>query len=280
VVRKLFDFFIFSSLYISSCACLMVYQASWLLLHQAPSNDLLAFVFLSTACSYNFHWFLTDRSISYSRRIDWTQNHKTLTFGFYLLGQIGSAWFFFRMRAHWLELSVAVFFTFLYSAPKLQMFRALRQIAVGKTVFLTIVWAYVTSVLPVLIEGAHWQTTFSLFALSRFFLIYSICILFDCRDREDDRSIGIRSMITYLSERGIRWLFAGSILACLASTLALAWFNISLGLCLILLLPALITAGLYRYARLHFSDYFYYVVLDGLMMLSSLLMLFSQFAYF
>ena len=40
-----------------------------------------------------------------------------------------------------------------------------------------------------------------------------------------------------------------------------------------LLIPALITATLYERSKQNFSDYLYYVILDGLMMFSGLLML-------
>jgi len=42
---------------------------------------------------------------------------------------------------------------------------------------------------------------------------------------------------------------------------------------IILLLPGIITASLFSYAKKNFSDYLYYFVLDGMMMFSGLLML-------
>jgi hypothetical protein len=40
-----------------------------------------------------------------------------------------------------------------------------------------------------------------------------------------------------------------------------------------LLVPGVIVLLLYNYAKRNFSDYLYYFILDGLMMLSALLML-------
>ena len=45
------------------------------------------------------------------------------------------------------------------------------------------------------------------FAASRFFLIYAICILFDYRDRADDKEDGIRTMVNYFDETGVNRLF-------------------------------------------------------------------------
>jgi len=174
-----------------------------------------------------------------------------------------------------MALAFGAFITFLYSAPKLPLpfFKDLKKIAIGKTIFLAFVWMYVTTILPIFLAGKTWQTEYSLFAASRFFLIYAICILFDYRDREDDKHDGIRSMITYFNENGINILFSASLIIFFAVTIALYPYNYPAYTILILLIPGIITAGLYGYAKKNYSDYLYYFVLDGLMMFSGLLML-------
>ena len=133
-------------------------------------------------------------------------------------------------------------------------------------------WTYVTGLLPILMERDSTTKKDIFFCVGQFFFIYSICILFDFRDREDDRSAGIRSMITFFNERGIDILFGISIIVFLFSSLLLKqtgvpWINI-----IILLIPALLLVSLYKYAKRNFSDYLYYFVLDGLMMFSGLLL--------
>lgn len=253
----------------------MIWQTSHLLLGTAPSGRLVGFVFFSTICSYNFHWYLTPSSISPSRRVAWTQRHKILHFILYLAGGIGAAIYFFSLLPHMLALCFGAFVTFLYSAPKLPqpVFRHLRKIAVGKTIFLSFVWMYVTSVLPILVAGAQWNVGTLLFAASRFFLIYAICILFDYRDREDDKAEGIRSLITLLNEKGIDRLFASALILFTISTVGLYGCRFPVFYILLLLIPGIIVAALYKRAKRDFSDYLYYFVLDGLMMFSGLLML-------
>ena len=275
MLRKIFDLFIFSSLYIALCAVLMVWQTSWLLLGAPPSGRLIGFVFFSTICSYNFHWYLTPYSVNPSRRALWTQRHKVLHFILYLVGLVGAAVYFFYLLSHIIALCFGAFVTFLYSAPKLPqpIFRRLRDIAVGKTIFLAFVWMYVTTALPLIVAGASWQAGHFLFCLARFFLIYAICILFDYRDREDDRKDGIRSLITLLNEKGIHRLFVASLSLFGIFTIALAFFHYPAFYILLLLIPGILVALLYDRARKDFSDYLYYFVLDGLMMFSGLLML-------
>ncbi len=253
----------------------MIWQTSRLLLGAAPSGRLIGFVFFSTICSYNFHWWLTPRSVSPSRRVIWTFRHKALHFILYLVGAVGAAVYFFYLWHYLPALLFGVLLTFLYSAPKLpqRVFRRLQRIAVGKTLFLTFVWVYVTTVLPVIVADAPWNLSFILFTANRFFFIYAICIIFDYRDREDDKAHGIRSLITLLDEPGIDRLFGISMGLFFVTSLSLSFFHYPAFYILLLLVPGIITAVLYREAKRNFSDDLYYIVLDGLMMFSGVLML-------
>jgi len=273
--KRLGDFFVYSNLFIAICAVLMVNQTFDLLLHSKPDNYFIGFVFFSTICSYSFHWHLTSHSVIPSPRIGWLQRNRKFHLIFFFIGLAGSAIFFYRLLPYWPWLLLSAAITFLYSAPKIphKYFRVLRRFAIGKTIFLAFAWMYVTTILPIIISGQDWNTGFILFTISRFFLIYAICILFDYRDREDDKASGVRSLITYLSERSITVLFVFSIGVFIASTLLLLNYDYKLNSIIALLVPGIITASLYNTARRNFSDMFYYLVLDGLMALSSILTL-------
>jgi 4-hydroxybenzoate polyprenyltransferase len=256
----------------------MAYQTYHLLLDSHPHIPLLFFVFYSTVCSYNFHWYLTAQSVTSKRRVVWTQHHKPLHLFLYLIGLSGSVFYFFLLKDHWLAIFFGALVTFLYSAPKIPQtfFRSLKRIAVGKTLFLAFVWMYATTILPIAVSGSSWKPPFTLFAISRFLLVYAICILFDYRDRADDKKEGIRSMITYFNEKGINTLFFLSLLGFAAVTVSLYRYSYSFYSIVLLLIPGLLAAALYSHAKKNFSDYLYYFVLDGLMMLSSLLMLVAR----
>lgn len=276
MLKYLFDLFLFTSCFIAGCAVLMAYQTNELLHLQYDIPAYLVFVFFSTLCSYNFHWYLSADATSENDRVRWTQQHKILHLALTAIGGIGAVIYFFYFINHWFWLGGAALLTFLYSAPKLTFspFLWLRKIAVGKTIFLAFVWMYVTTFLPIAIDDHHWNMAALLFCFSRFFLIYAICILFDYRDRDYDKSAGIRSMITYFNERGINNLFALSLFAFAVSTWGLYYYGFSLFIIALLLLPGAMVLVLYPVAKKNFSDYLYYFVLDGLMMFSSLLTIF------
>jgi 4-hydroxybenzoate polyprenyltransferase len=190
--------------------------------------------------------------------------------------------FFYELREHWFALLFATLLTFLYSAPKIPLpyFRFLKQVAVGKTIFLTTVWTYVTAILPVFIAGLHFNHQMKWFAASRFFLIYGICILFDYRDRADDKEGGLRTLVNYFDETAVNRLFRFAFIAFIFFSCGLLLGGFSILTVLLIILPGIILYLLYPKAKKSDSDYLYYFILDGLMMLSALLMAIGKFDYF
>ena len=271
-MRGLFNFILFSSIYVACIAIVMIWQTNALLHVQDVNRIYYFFVFCATMCSYNFHWYLTPADYSTSERIMWGARHKGLQLGLCAVGGIGALYGFWLLKEHWLALSGAAILTFLYSAPKLpqKAFIWLRRIAIGKTIFLTTVWIYVTTVMPVLIEKIPYSHDILLFALHRFFLVYSLCMLFDYRDLESDKREGIRSLITWLTPRNLRRLYFTSLI--LSAIFALSLYPVDNWLLTaILLAPVVITTLITRYTLKNRSDHYYYFVVDGMVMLSSLL---------
>jgi 4-hydroxybenzoate polyprenyltransferase len=277
MAKRLFLFFVYSNLFIAGCAVVMVDQTYRFLLHSPVNIYFLLFVLFSTLCSYSFHWYLTSHSVIPSPRIKWLEKNRFIHVVLFIVGLAGAGIVFFYLLAYWFWLLLGVLITFLYSAPKLphKYFQVLKKVALGKTIFLAFVWMYVTTILPIIISGSEWNTSYVLFAVSRFFQIYAICILFDWRDREDDKADGIRSLITYLDEKGIFYLFTFSIIVFGICTGLLYRYDYKISDIIILLIPGILTAALYNYAKRNFLDIFYYFFLDGLMAFSALIMLIS-----
>ncbi|MBD0367222.1 MAG: hypothetical protein ICV53_14110 [Flavisolibacter sp.] len=274
MLQRLFHFFLFGHLFIALCAFVMALQTYYLF--ALPVYwPLLGFIVSGTLCSYGFHWYLTPEVKGGSAKVQWTLQHKKVHLFFFLIGLIGSCYFVFYLFEHWLALLTISFITFLYSAPKVPYptFNHIKKFAIGKTIFLALVWMLVTTALPLISAHLQWQPEHYLFSVNRFFLIYPICILFDYRDREHDKTEGIRSMITYFDEQGIDRLFWASISVYFISTLALSFFSFSFGQTAVLLIPAFVLSLLYQRAKNSFSDFLYYFVLDGLMAISAFLLL-------
>jgi 4-hydroxybenzoate polyprenyltransferase len=278
MLRTLFNYILFTSIYISLCALLMIWQTNQLLELHYQENTFYLFVFFSTICSYNFHWYLTPGAYSSSERIRWGKKHRTLMLLLCGIGMTGSLYFFWQLRDHWLVLSGSAVLTFLYSAPKVpyKTFTWLSKVAIGKTLFLTFVWTYVSTLLPALVADHPVTTPVILLTLHRFFLIYAICILFDYRDRESDKKEGIRSLITYLDTKDINKIYYFSLLLAAVSAGLMGPFS-TLAAIITLLIPVVATALITNKAQHASSDYLFYFVLDGFMALSALLYLIIAF---
>lgn len=274
-IKNFLAFLVYSNLYIAACAVLMVQFSAVIMLKSDANADFTKFVFFSTLCSYNFHYYFTTHSVLPSERIRWMQRNRYLLLIFFATGLAGALYFFIQLSVWWAWLLPAAAATFLYSAPLLPhpVFRQLRKIAIGKTIFLAFIWMYVTAVLPLIIYTISWNNNFSFYAAGRFFFIYCICILFDYRDRADDKAKGVRSLITFLSEKNITRLFVCSFVLYVVFTLLLHYHAFPLSLIAVFLIPGLILAILYPYTKRNFSDMLYYVVLDGLLALPALLMM-------
>lgn len=257
----------------------MVHQTNTLLSLQYDHLSFLWFVFSATMASYNFHWLLTTETHPDSVRLLWTRKHRNWHILFFIAGCIAAVYFGLRFLQYWPWLLLAGLLTFIYSAPKIpfMIFTWMRNFVYAKTIFLAVVWTYVTTVLPIVINHFPFRTEEILFIIMRFFLIYSICIIFDLRDREQDNQEGIRSLITTLSLHSIDRLFYACITVFLLACTALYFYGFGILLILLLMIPGIITALLYPFAKRNTSDYFYYFLLDGLMMLSALLTLFIPF---
>jgi 4-hydroxybenzoate polyprenyltransferase len=279
LLKKLFDFFVFTSLFIACCAILMVHQASSIFGVSFPWA-LYLFVFSGSVCSYNFHWYLTPPQVpALSPKLRWNLSNKNLHLALSVAGLMGAAVSSFLLIEHWLWLAVTALLTFLYSAPMInqQPFIQLRKIAVGKTIYLALAWAHITALLPLLIELPAVEAPHILYTINRFFYLYAICIVFDRRDRESDRKAGIRSLITWLDERGIDRLFWGALVAVLITSVLLGQ-DLGIAETVALLIPPLILGLLYERSRQSRSDYLYYFLLDGLMALSAPILILLSFA--
>ncbi|MCU7550534.1 UbiA family prenyltransferase [Chitinophagaceae bacterium LB-8] len=273
VLKASFDFFVFSSLYIAFCAVIMVWQ-SFYIFHLPVHYDFIFFVFAGSLCSYSFHWYLTPAAFGGSYRTNWSVRNKWLHLSLFLVSLVASVYYVWQLREHWQWLLATAFITFLYSAPKMpfQPSLFLRRIAIAKTIFLAYAWTHITAFLPLELYDHSWSNSQLTFVVNRFYLIYPICILFDYRDREEDRKAGIRSMITQFDERGVDIVFWGSMIAFFMTGILMYFQGISLPYATALIIPGILVAILYQPSKRNISDYFYYFILDGLMMLSALLL--------
>ncbi len=272
-VRKGINYLIFGNLFIAVVAVVMA-ETSYSIFYFPSNALLLLFVFFGTLCSYSLHWFLSGETLVGREREAWTLAHKQFLLGTFFLSAPACLYLFFqldfRSQLYACGLGLA---TFLYTAPKIpfQPFVILRKIAIGKTVYLALVWTLTTIFLPL----AEWEMEESpevwLFFLNRLALILPICILFDSKDKESDLQQGLKNIVYSLTWKQTKVVVLFCLLVFFLSAWAFVWEDFEWRSFLQLAGPGLGLALLLPIHQQKPSDYYYYFWLDGLMMGTGLL---------
>lgn len=253
----------------------MAAYTSHLFLLGFPPLQFAGFLFFSTLASYSIHWYLTDETSEITdSRTSWLAKYKNVHALFFIMSSVGCSIFLLYELSYIKWILPAIVLTLIYSAPKFPFkpFNSLKKFILGKTFLLAVMWTYITSALPFFILDTKWQLSYSIFFINRFTLIFPICILFDIRDKEFDKSIGVKSLVTLLPYNNLKVIFnvfivVNIFLASFLSYIYLDGFVDNL----ILLIPTILTYLLYPTAIKTKNDYLFYFTLDGLMALSPIL---------
>lgn len=270
-MRRIFQFIISHAVFIALCAAALVFQTMQLL--QLEKNIyLIAFVFFSTLCSYNFHWMLG--SISAQGRLSLSsviQQRQTVLFS--ALGLTGLLFFFPLSGISYANVALAFLFTFIYSIPLMpvKQLAFARKAGFLKTVLLAFTWTFVTAYIPWHNGDGALTMEVILIFIRRFLFMLMLCILFDNRDITSDKIQGLHSLATDLSPATMRGLiyFIFSVLFILPFFMKQS--GITFAQSLALQLAALATLITYFFSLKKQGYFFYYFLVDGLMLLSALL---------
>jgi 4-hydroxybenzoate polyprenyltransferase len=247
---------------------------SWETQHLNSFNDptYLWFIFFSTLLSYSFHSIVNTVYTDISPRHEWNIKNRNWLYLIMAVSGIVTVFIFLQNYLHnLLPFLAGGLLTFAYSAPNLpgKFFEILRRIAFGKTFFLAFMWAYATTILPILAYDPQ-ANPISPFLGSRFYLVYAICILFDLKDREEDRAKGIRALPTMLGDNAVKAFYFTSLAIAIFFSLMETW-PLFTATTIILLIPVIIALFIFRLTKYGDGEMMYYVYLDGLMMLSAIL---------
>ncbi len=279
MLKTWFDHYIFANIHIACCAiamCSLTYAT-----FKIPINaTFLGFVFCATLCSYGAHFYLSHSEKTDNSRAFWSSKNKNTLLIISLLGGLFSFFLFLSFSSFWREIFFIGLLTFLYTAPKILFapFTYLKGYAFAKTLYLAFSWTYVTVFLPLQISyffKNHSENmpflaqASSLYSIIIFIYIFQICMLFDYRDREDDGKLRIKNLVTYLKPSAFRVLFL-SVGFLLFFTLYLLHFqDFSVKTLTIFAFSEILLCLQMPYAMRSKSDYYYYFVLDSMMLLPS-----------
>lgn len=246
----------------------------FLLLHAQVNWFYSAFVFFSTLALYNFPVLIPENfSAESSERHQWIRTNKKLLVALFLFATtVSGTLLFFLSPEFVLWFAPVALLALAYFFPQTQ----LRGIAVVKTFIVAFVWTCTTAVFPLLLNSGFDRHCFNgqngMLLLQNFLFIFPLCLLFNVRDIEEDKRVGVRTLpVIY----GVKFTIAVCLIF-LAAFLALVILSPSLqdaraGL----LLSGLLAAILILFASEKRSDIYYTLWVDGMILLQAILLAFA-----
>lgn len=280
---SILDFLLFSNLFIAICAVaqgLVTYH----LLNAQPSQHVLAFLFFSTLLIYNLAVLLAkpkEPQKSPFRRVRWIFSHHRLTISITLIAilcivPLGLFYLSFQSQ---LLMGFIGLLAVAYNVPFLSFNNkkiGLRNIPGIKLFLIAFVWSSSCVLLPIVaLESTHQiQVPLSetvLLTAKRFLFICAITIPFDIRDLFQDKLYELKTIPVMLGENKA-WIFCQALLGIYLLLLVLFTKGINIDV-IGLSLTVLLTGWLIFKSNLKRNEYYYFLYLDGTMLLQYLILI-------
>ena len=281
-VRQTLDFLLFSNVFIAICAVaqgLVTYH----LLDTKPEKHVLGLLFCSTLALYNFSILLSKPAKpekSPFRRVRWIFSHYRLTISLTIISVLSiiPLSFFLNTASKILLISLA-FISIAYNLPIFSIHDkrfGLRNIPGVKLFLIAMVWSLSCVLLPILelessIVAAVTVNDTILLVAKRFLFIAAITVPFDIRDLFQDRTHELKTIPALLGEKKAL-LICQALLAAYLFLLFLFTNRFDsnfFGLTLTILLSGWL---IFR-SKWEKNEYYYFLCLDGTMILQFIMLL-------
>ncbi len=182
---KLFKFYIFSSLHVSLVAFSLTKIT--LLTYDIHENSTPLFTFVATLVSYNFIKYYKTYDIDLIF-VKWINRHdiSLLVLNMVSLTLLITLFIQLKMKAI-LTLLPFILITFFYVVPLHFSKKNLRSISSLKIFLITISWAVITVIFPLVQNDIVFSKNIEIILVQRFLFIFAITIPFDIRDYNYDK---------------------------------------------------------------------------------------------
>jgi hypothetical protein len=268
---RLFKFFLSHSLLIAVCSAGLTYQ-SMLLLGLPIHTQLLCLVFFSTLAGYNFYWILAQQYavqlISLKPFLSTLWSYLMLL----LLSAIAIVWILIQLPAMIPWVGMAVVLTIVYSVPlwPLPKKRFIEKAGFIKTLLLAFTWTFVTVGFPVRVGMVKVDGLVWMLCLLRWVFILLLAIIFDTRDIAIDRMRAFHSLATDLAPQLMKIMVKILFLLYTLLLVGLTMGGMDVYQVISLALSGIALWVIYRMSLTKRGYYFYYFLVDGLMLFSTI----------
>ena len=276
ILKQSLNFLLLSNIFIALCAVSQALVSYWLLEIEA-NPYVLAILFCSTILTYNFSILLSkpqNPEKSPFLRVRWIFSHFRLMLSLSIISVLSllALAFFLSFSSLILMLTLGVI-SIAYSLPiwgsKGNKY-GIRNIPGLKIFIIAMVWAGSTVLLPIFEIGSHDISTISnqetlILFLNRFLFIVAITIPFDIRDLFQDKQNELKTIPVIIGEKkslGLCQFFLASHLFLLYAFIGKLDANFWA-----LALSVFISGWLIFKSRWKKNEYYYFLLLDGTMIL-------------
>lgn len=279
--RASLDFLLFSNIFIALCAVaqgLVTYQ----LLDLRPQKYILALLFFSTLAQYNFSILLSkpkNPQNSPFRRVKWIFSHYRLMISLTIISVLSliPLFLFLSLSSQILLFFLAVL-SIAYGLPIFSLHDkkfGLRNIPGIKLFLIATVWSLSTVLLPILeLDSSnlfHLPSGDTMILVAkRFLFVAAITIPFDIRDLFQDRSQALKTIPVMLGEKKA-YLFCQGLLILYLVLLFLFRESFDRNF-MALALTIILSGWLIFKSNLKRNEYYYFLFLDGTMILQFLML--------
>jgi 4-hydroxybenzoate polyprenyltransferase len=269
---RFLHFILSHSIFIAFCAISLCFQTT-VLLNLSHNNYVYLFVFFATVCSYNLYWLLSKFYFS-NRGLNFSFLKTNSSF-FLLFILSGFAAFFLLLQLQYLSwfIIISVSLTLLYALPLLpfKVLQPLQRLGFLKTILLSFAWAFTTTFLSAASILPTSMIAVVLLFFIRFFFMLLLCIIFDRRDAALDKIKGLHSLATDMSEKKLFVTFLLVYLFYIFTSMVFCFYFANILQAAGFIITGLLCLIVYRQCNKKQGYVFYYFVVDGLMMVTSVI---------
>lgn len=284
-LKKIFDFLLYGNFFIALCAAAQAVQTLYIRHLSVDGNPHIVFIFTATFFLYNIHkpitFYLKKNILEHNPAVERTEARfihakefeaplsiLTFTAGLVCL----ETFFRFYISVQWL-----LFFVGLLSlAYVLPIFngKRLRDVPYIKIFIIAGVWAFVTVTFPIKAFGQEWYSCDTFMVVERMAFVLAITIPFDIRDMAFDAKTGVKTIPLSMGIQKSKWLSLFFLtlsfsIACMIFMMGVYLLNTLIAIGISILISAYI---IYKINDKR-SDYYYYFLVDGLLLLQSILVM-------
>lgn len=267
---KWLQFILSHSIFISICAAALCFQTH-ILLNVNPQPLVYLLVFSSTLAGYNFYWIISKYYFSRDLNHLFRKSFSNILILFFAAAAV----LFCLLKLQYLikVFCFSAVLTIIYSFPLWPVkprFKFLKDFGFLKTILLSFTWTFATVVIPTTGFNHNFQAILIL-CIARFSFMLMLCAIFDSRDSRIDKLNNLRSLATDISERKLKILMILTFLVFIFSGILLRIYYSTTPQLFAFLLTGIVTLIVYQLSHKKRSYLFYYFLVDGLMLLTSIL---------